>query len=198
MTSVPSTVGIVASGEDVLNGAVFWVDAGRSSVVSGALSNLGTGGSALNAVFGNSSGVDSFDPALLAKLKPQVGDAASLALTGTDPTWLEVTDAIAAGPRLVKDGAYAVNPGLEGFDPTKEIWRSTRQVGFGVDARGWYTIAMLELGTPEEFAQALVAAGLRDALRFDSGTSAQVALAGGLISGRWGRTVPNALVFVPR
>ena len=66
MTAVPSTIGIVASGEDVLNDAVFWVDAGRSSVVSGALSNLGTGGSALNAVFGNSTGVDSFDPALLA------------------------------------------------------------------------------------------------------------------------------------
>lgn len=65
MTAVPSTIGIVASGEDVLNDAVFWVDAGRSSVVSGALSNLGTGGSALNAVFGNSTGVDSFDPALL-------------------------------------------------------------------------------------------------------------------------------------
>ena len=63
---MPSTVGIVASGEDVLNDAVFWVDAGHSSVVSGALSNLGTGGSALNAVFGNSTGVDSFDPALLA------------------------------------------------------------------------------------------------------------------------------------
>jgi hypothetical protein len=62
---VPSTVGIVASGEDVLNDAVFWVDAGRSSVSNGALTNLGTGGSALNAVFGNSTGVDSFDPALL-------------------------------------------------------------------------------------------------------------------------------------
>jgi hypothetical protein len=55
----------VASGEDVLNDAVFWVDAGRSSVSSGALTNLGTGGSALNAVFGNTTGTDSFDPALL-------------------------------------------------------------------------------------------------------------------------------------
>ena len=62
---MPSTVGIVASGEDVLNDAVFWIDAGRSSVSSGALTNLGTGGSALNAVFGNSTGTDSFDPALL-------------------------------------------------------------------------------------------------------------------------------------
>ena len=62
---MPSTLGIVASGEDVLNDAVFWVDAGRSSVSGGALTNLGTGGSALNAVFGNTTGVDSFDPALL-------------------------------------------------------------------------------------------------------------------------------------
>ena len=65
MTSVPSTVGIVASGEDVLNDAVFWVDAGRSSVSNGALTNLGTGGPALNAVFGNTTGVDQFDPTLL-------------------------------------------------------------------------------------------------------------------------------------
>ena len=62
---MPSTVGIVASGEDVLNDAVFWIDAGRSSVSNGALTNLGTGGSAINAVFGNTTGVDSFDPALL-------------------------------------------------------------------------------------------------------------------------------------
>jgi hypothetical protein len=62
---VPSTVGIVASGEDVLNDAVFWVDAGLSSVSSGALTNLGTGGSALNAQFGSTSGTDSFDPQLL-------------------------------------------------------------------------------------------------------------------------------------
>ena len=72
---MPSTLGIVASGEDVLNDAVFWVDAARSSIVSGALSNLGTGGSALNAQFGNTTGVDSFDPALLAH-------------TGTNYLWL--------------------------------------------------------------------------------------------------------------
>lgn len=62
---MPSTVGIVASGEDVLNDAVFWVDAGRSSVVTDSLSNLGTGGSALNARFGSTTSPDAFDPTLL-------------------------------------------------------------------------------------------------------------------------------------
>ena len=65
MTAVPSTIGIVASGEDVLNDAVFWVDAGRSSIVTDALSNLGTGGSALNARFGSTTSPDAFDPTYL-------------------------------------------------------------------------------------------------------------------------------------
>jgi hypothetical protein len=140
-----------------------------------------------------------FDPNLQPKLGAALpGDAATVGLTSSDAAWLNVTDAIGAGPRLVKDGVYAVDAKLEGFDTTKEIWRATRQVAFGMDARGWYVVAMLESGTPEEFARALVSAGLRDALRMDSGSSAQVALMGGMIAGKWARTVPNALAFVPR
>jgi hypothetical protein len=45
--------------------ALLWIDAQRSSVSSGALTNLGTAGSAYNARFGSTTGVDSFDPALL-------------------------------------------------------------------------------------------------------------------------------------
>jgi hypothetical protein len=56
---------LMQSAIDVLADAVFWIDAARSSVSNGALTNLGTGGSSLDAVFGNTTGVDSFDPALL-------------------------------------------------------------------------------------------------------------------------------------
>ncbi len=139
-----------------------------------------------------------FNPAAFPGLKPAIGDAAILSLTSSETAWLEVSDGIAAGPQLVRNGQYAVNPQAEGFDTSKEIWRSTRQVGFGVDGKGWYVVAMLELGTPEEFARALVAAGVRDALRMDSGSSAQIALGGGLVGGRWARTVPDLLAFVPR
>ena len=142
----------------------------------------------------------SFDPNALPALSASstIGSSASVTITSSDAAWLSATEALAAGPRLVSGGAFAVNGKLEGFDVIGEIWRSTRQVAFGVDGRGWYVVAMLELGTPEEFATALVKAGLRDALRMDSGSSAQVALAGGLIGARWARTVPNALAFVPR
>ena len=141
-----------------------------------------------------------FDPNAIAALSNAItiGSSASVTLNSGDAAWLGATDALAAGPRLVKDGAFAVNPALEGFDTGGEIWRATRQVAFGVDGRGWYVVAMLELGTPEEFANALIAAGLRDALRMDSGSSAQVALAGGLIGARWARAVPNAIAFVAR
>ena len=130
--------------------------------------------------------------------KIEFGTAVTVNLQWSDPNWMDVQHAIAAGPKLITNGQYVVNPQLEGFDPTREIWRSTRQVGFGLDAQGRYVIALLEQGTPEEFAKALVSIGLREAMRFDSGSSASVYLAGGMIGGKWGRTVPNALVFVPK
>jgi Phosphodiester glycosidase/AMIN domain len=130
--------------------------------------------------------------------KIEFGTSTTVSLQWSDPNWNEVQHAIAAGPKLITNGQYVVNPQLEGFDPSKEIWRSTRQVGFGLDAQGRYVIALLEQGTPEEFAKALIALGLREAMRFDSGSSASVYVAGGMIGGKWGRTVPNALVFVAR
>jgi Phosphodiester glycosidase len=128
----------------------------------------------------------------------EFGSSTNVTLQWSDPSWTDVQHAIAAGPKLITNGQYVVNPQLEGFDPTKDIWRSTRQVGFGLDVQGRYVIALLEQGTPEEFAKALLLLGLREAMRFDSGSSASVYLAGGMVGGKWGRTVPNALVFVPK
>lgn len=141
----------------------------------------------------------SFSPAAFPSLdRASIGTPVNLALGWSDPAWANVTQALAAGPMLVKSGQYAVNPQQEGFDTNADIWRSTRQVAFGLDAQGRYVVALLEQGTPEQFARALMAAGLVDAVRLDSGTSAAVYVAGGMLSARWGRTVPNALVFVPR
>jgi Phosphodiester glycosidase len=128
----------------------------------------------------------------------EFGSSTNVNLQWSDPSWTDVQHAIAAGPKLITNGQYVVNPQLEGFDPTRDIWRSTRQVGFGLDAQGRYVIALLEQGTPEEFAKALLLLGLREAMRFDSGSSASVYVAGGMVGGKWGRTVPNALVFVPK
>jgi hypothetical protein len=99
---------------------------------------------------------------------------------------------------LVKDGVFVVNGENEGFNTSTEIWRATRQVGLGIANDGWYVVAILERGTPEEFARALIAANLRQALRLDSGSSVTVLAAGSPLGGRVGRKVPNAVVFTAR
>lgn len=139
----------------------------------------------------------SFNPKANPQLERNLGDPASVGLTWNDPAWQDVNNALAAGPRLIAAGQYAVNPQAEGFDPNTEIWRPTRQIGIGTDDKH-YVLAMLEFGTPEDFARLLLSQGLRDAIRLDSGTSAQMALMGGAVGGRIGRSVPNALVFKAR
>jgi hypothetical protein len=62
---MPSTLGVVASGEDVLNDAVLWLDASRSVAGENTMVNYGKGGSALNAQYGSTGGSDTNDPLLL-------------------------------------------------------------------------------------------------------------------------------------
>lgn len=52
-------------GDDVLSDAVLWLEAGLSRTTGGKLTNLGTGGSALDAQYGSTSGADTNDPLLL-------------------------------------------------------------------------------------------------------------------------------------
>ncbi len=139
-----------------------------------------------------------FNPKTNPSFERKVGDDASVALNWSDAAWQNTSSAIAAGPRLIANGVYAVNPQAEGFDPNSEIWRPTRQIGIGMDTTGKYVLAMLELASPEDFAKALLAQGLRDAIRLDSGTSAQMTLMGGAVGGRISRAIPNAIVFKAR
>jgi len=103
----------------------------------------------------------------------------------------------------VQAGRPVTDPRREGFDTGASIWRPTRQVALGL-WRGQPTIAYLEHGTPEAFAAALVQAGLSDALRLDSGSSATAYSTsgygdlGGYLNTVWSRPVPNAIVFVPK
>ncbi|GGR86699.1 hypothetical protein GCM10008960_12320 [Deinococcus sedimenti] len=145
-----------------------------------------------------------FDPARF----PQLPRSAGAPLTATlnwraDSSWNAAADALSAGPLLVQAGRVALDPAREGFNTAASIWRPTRQVAFGTLA-GQPTIAFLEHGSPEAFAGALVKAGLRDAVRLDSGSSATAyvtggyANLGGYLNTVWSRSVPNAIVLVPR
>jgi hypothetical protein len=140
----------------------------------------------------------SFEPAAWPALDVAPGAPVSASLAWSDATWGSSTGAVAAGPELLRDGLYVVDAAREGFDPLGSIWRPTRQAALATDWQGRPVVAFLDTGTPETLARALALAGLRSAVRMDSGTSAAVYVAGGMLNGLWGRPVPNAVVFVPR
>ncbi|WP_419866872.1 phosphodiester glycosidase family protein [Deinococcus xianganensis] len=145
-----------------------------------------------------------FDPARFPQLPRAAGAPLSAALNWrADDGWNAATDALSAGPLLVQGGRVALDPAREGFNTAASIWRPTRQVAFGTLA-GQPTIAFLTHGSPEAFAAALARAGVRDAVRLDSGSSATAfvtggyANLGGYLNTVWSRPVPNAIVLVPR
>ena len=145
-----------------------------------------------------------FDPARFPQLPRTAGAPLSTALNWrADGGWDAATDALSAGPLLVQGGRVALDPAREGFNTAASIWRPTLQVAFGTLA-GQPTIAFLTHGSPEAFAAALARAGVRDAVRLDSGSSATAfvtggyANLGGYLNTVWSRPVPNAIVLVPR
>ncbi|MGM9321827.1 phosphodiester glycosidase family protein [Deinococcus aquaticus] len=146
-----------------------------------------------------------FDHARFPQLPRAAGAALNVTLDwrATDAPWAGAVDALSAGPLLVQGGKVVLDPAREGFNTNASIWRPTRQVAFGT-LGGRPTIAFLEYGSPETFAAALAGAGVRDAVRLDSGSSATAYVTGGYadlggyLNTVWSRTVPNALVLVPR
>ncbi|WP_245576194.1 phosphodiester glycosidase family protein [Deinococcus murrayi] len=175
--------------------STLWTEEGRvSRVVSGA------------AVPPRGVLALTFDPARFPALPRTLGARLSVSVNwqATDAPWERVQDALAAGPLLVREGRVVLDPQREAFDTGASIWRATRQVAFGV-LEGQPTVAYLEHGTPEAFAAALAGAGVRDAVRLDSGSSATAYVKGGGYGGLggylntvWSRPVPNAIVFVPK
>ncbi|MDV6373292.1 phosphodiester glycosidase family protein [Deinococcus sp. ZS9-10] len=146
-----------------------------------------------------------FDPARFPSLPRAAGAPLTVTLNwqATDAPWNSAVDALSAGPLLVQAGRVVIDPRREGFNTATGVWRPTRQSALGT-FDGQPTIAYFDYGTPEAFAAALAAAGVRDAVRMDSGSSATAYLRGGYgglgayMNTVWSRPVPNAIVFVPR
>lgn len=139
-----------------------------------------------------------FQPEKFPFLPTTLGAQVAVGVAWADDTWQSARDVLAAGPMLVRDSQYAVNPMQEAFDTSASIWRPTRQVAFGTTQDGDYVFAYLKWGNPEDFARALIKAGLQHALRLDSGTSATVFVSGGFLNRTWSRPVPNAILMVPK
>lgn len=188
-----------------------FVGDGRTAVGAPGLTTLYLGGGTVSRVLTGAATPPAgtlaltFDPARFPLLPRTPGAALTAALNwqAQDAPWETAQDALSAGPLLVQGGRVAINPARELFDTRTNVWRPTRQVAFGV-LGGQPTIAYLDHGTPEAFAAALAGAGVRDAVRLDSGSSATAYVVGGYaglggyLNPVWSRPVPNAIVFVPK
>jgi len=139
-----------------------------------------------------------FQSARFPQIPLELGAALPVRLEWFSSDFNGVQSALSAGPLMIRGGQNVLNGPLEGFDTRSSLWRRTRQVGFGVLSTGEYALLYLEWGTPEEFAHALEAAGLRVALRLDSGSSAAVFVGKDYLNSGFKRRVPNALVLIPR
>jgi hypothetical protein len=93
---------------------VFWVDAALSSVSGGKLTNLGTGGSALDAQFGSTTGVDTNDPTVLSHAGTNylyLPTGAAVNDSATVPDQPELTPTTSISYRFAV-AAYDWSPGL--------------------------------------------------------------------------------------
>jgi hypothetical protein len=144
---VPSSLGIVASGEDVLNDAVLWLDASLSSVSGGKLTNLGKGGSALDAQFGSTTSTDTNDPLLLSH-------------TGTNYLYLpgvsgnDATTPHSAALQTTGDFEIVCRVALDDWTPTaaaclvaKREAAPQMMYSFNVEASGKLSLALSTDGT---------------------------------------------------
>lgn len=119
-----------------------------------------------------------FPPGSLAALQPKL-----------DRVWPGLTDAVAGGPTLVKDGRITVTSAEEKFAPDITRGRAPR-TGIGLHDDGTITLLVVDGRdgsvsrgvTLTEFAQQFLALGAKQALNFDGGGSSTMVIQGRVVN----------------
>lgn len=110
--------------------------------------------------------------------------------------WEKVQEAMAAGPRLVKDGKVSVNPEAEGFSHEKILSLGGKRSALGITAQKEILFVVAN-GTIRELADVMKALGCQDAMNLDGGASSALWANGKSIS-PGGRDIANALLLLPK
>lgn len=115
-------------------------------------------------------------------------------LKGEEIPWENVTTAIGAGPRLVKDGKLAVNPKEEGFTSSKIVTDGGARSGIAVKKDGSVVLATVGGATMKQWAEIMLKLGAQQAMNLDGGASSGLFADGKTVTAP-GRLIGNALVF---
>lgn len=108
--------------------------------------------------------------------------------------WENVTTAVGAGPRLVKDGKVALAPASEGFKDQKILSSAATRSGIAIMADGSVTLATVPGATMKQWAEVMQKLGAKQAMNLDGGASSAL-YGGGKVLTSAGRLLSNTLVF---
>ncbi|MFC6591733.1 hypothetical protein ACFP81_06705 [Deinococcus lacus] len=73
-----------------------------------------------------------FDPTRFPQLPQVSGAELDIRLEWNEPAWGGATEALAAGPLLLKGGEMVLDPAREAFNTGGSIWRTTHQSAVGL------------------------------------------------------------------
>ncbi|AOZ94612.1 phosphodiester glycosidase family protein [Paenibacillus crassostreae] len=108
--------------------------------------------------------------------------------------WEDVTTAVGAGPRLVKDGKVALSPASEGFKDQKILSSTAARSGIAIMPDGSVIIATVQGATMKQWADVMLKMGAKHAMNLDGGASSAL-YGGGKVLTPAGRLLSNTLVF---
>ncbi len=125
------------------------------------------------------------------------GDSVALD-TNLRPTGFEAAQyAVEAGPLLVQDGVAAYDPTKEGFVTGQRILDGlTQQAAVGVMPDGTTLLVVAETMRAADLVQLFLSLGVDRAMRFDSGSSTTLLVAGEVMNRTSERKVVSAVVFI--
>lgn len=113
---------------------------------------------------------------------------------GSDPFWKNVTEAVGAGPLLVRNGAISLEPAAEGFSDPKILSLGGLRSAVGITSDG-YLLLVAASGTVRDMATVMLALGAHDAMNLDGGASSGLWLNGKYLR-KPGREISNALLVL--
>ncbi len=126
------------------------------------------------------------------------GDRVSIEARIDPPGFGSARWAVEAGPLLLKDGAPAYEPDVEGFATGQRILDGlTQQAAIGVTPDGTTLLVVAETMRARDLVGLFLALGASDAMRLDSGSSTTLVLGGEVVNRRTERRVVSAIVFLP-
>lgn len=106
--------------------------------------------------------------------------------------------AVEAGPLLVRDGLAAYEPSSEGFASGQRILDGlTQQAAIGVMPDGTTLLVVAETMRAQDLVRLFLDLGADRAMRFDSGSSTTLVVAGQVVNRKTERKVVSAVVFIP-